>query len=222
MPADPYAIARKFGRFLRVTDVADGLDAVGRADLTLLSRDIRPLWMGVRFFGPAGEVYVRVDADLPVNPDSSLAYSQFGYQESIWVPIFEKAYAFYRLGDGQYQSLAGGFSGEIFEDLGLLTSSTFTGSSGKDLLLQLAGQLGAGQAVVMGTDYTPGDAPVIPGHAYTVLDVGFDETGRPVSLRLMNPWGRDGAGDDGANDGVVTLTPAQAMEACWFSVAGYR
>ena len=50
---DPYALAARFSRFLRVTDVTDGLDAVGRADLTLLDPAIRPLWMGLRFWGPA-------------------------------------------------------------------------------------------------------------------------------------------------------------------------
>lgn len=50
---DPYALATRFQKFLRVTDVADGLDAVGRADLTLLDPAIRPLWMGMRFWGPA-------------------------------------------------------------------------------------------------------------------------------------------------------------------------
>ncbi len=50
---DPYALAARFNRFLRVTDVTDGLDAVGRADLTLMDPAIRPLWMGMRFFGPA-------------------------------------------------------------------------------------------------------------------------------------------------------------------------
>ena len=50
---DPYAIAARFAKFLRVTDVTDGLDAVGRADLTLMDPAIRPLWMGMRFFGPA-------------------------------------------------------------------------------------------------------------------------------------------------------------------------
>jgi regulator of RNase E activity RraA len=50
---DPYAIAARFDKFLRVTDVTDGLDAVGRADLTLMDSGIRPLWMGMRFFGPA-------------------------------------------------------------------------------------------------------------------------------------------------------------------------
>ncbi len=50
---DPYALAQRFNKFLRVTDVTDGLDAVGRADLTLLDPAIRPLWMGLRFWGPA-------------------------------------------------------------------------------------------------------------------------------------------------------------------------
>jgi 4-hydroxy-4-methyl-2-oxoglutarate aldolase len=50
---DPYALAARFSRFLRVTDVTDGLDAVGRADLTLLDPAIRPLWLGLKFWGPA-------------------------------------------------------------------------------------------------------------------------------------------------------------------------
>lgn len=62
MAADPYALAARFNRFLRVTDVTDGLDAVGRADLTLLDPSIRPLWMGMRFWGPA--VTMRV---IPTN-----------------------------------------------------------------------------------------------------------------------------------------------------------
>jgi len=38
---DPYALAERFNHFLRVTDVTDELDAVGRADLTLLDAGIR-------------------------------------------------------------------------------------------------------------------------------------------------------------------------------------
>jgi regulator of RNase E activity RraA len=59
---DPYALAARFNKFLRVTDVTDGLDAVGRADLTLMDPAIRPLWMGMRFWGPA--VTLRV---IPTN-----------------------------------------------------------------------------------------------------------------------------------------------------------
>lgn len=53
MPADPYEIAPRFAKYLRITDVTDGLDAVGRADVTLMDARIRPLWFGMRFFGPA-------------------------------------------------------------------------------------------------------------------------------------------------------------------------
>jgi 4-hydroxy-4-methyl-2-oxoglutarate aldolase len=59
---DPYALAARFNKYLRVTDVTDGLDAVGRADLTLMDPAIRPLWLGMRFWGPA--VTMRV---IPTN-----------------------------------------------------------------------------------------------------------------------------------------------------------
>jgi regulator of RNase E activity RraA len=59
---DPYALAQRFNKYLRVTDVTDGLDAVGRADLTLMDPAIRPLWMGMHFWGPA--VTMRV---IPTN-----------------------------------------------------------------------------------------------------------------------------------------------------------
>jgi hypothetical protein len=43
MAIDTYALAPRYAKFLRVTDVADGLDAVGRADLTLLDRRFAPV-----------------------------------------------------------------------------------------------------------------------------------------------------------------------------------
>lgn len=59
---DSYALAPRFAAYLRVTDVTDALDAVGRADLTLMNPEIRPLWMGMKFWGPA--VTMRV---IPTN-----------------------------------------------------------------------------------------------------------------------------------------------------------
>jgi len=77
---DPYALARRFGRFLRVTDVTDGLDAVGCADLTLMDPAIRPLWMGMRFFGPA--VTMRV---VPTNRRMPVVSRQDALrQHAIW------------------------------------------------------------------------------------------------------------------------------------------
>ena len=43
-----------------------------------------------------------------------------------------------------------------------------------------------------------------------VEEVLKDVKGMPVALRLRNPWGNDGVGWDGINDGYVTLTAKQA------------
>jgi regulator of RNase E activity RraA len=58
---DTYSLAPKF-RYFRTTDVVDALDAVGRQDLTLMDERVKPLWQGMRFWGPA--VTVRA---LPAN-----------------------------------------------------------------------------------------------------------------------------------------------------------
>jgi regulator of RNase E activity RraA len=58
---DTYQLAKLFKHF-RTTDVTDALDAVGRQDLTLMDERIRPLWQGIRFWGPA--VTIRA---LPTN-----------------------------------------------------------------------------------------------------------------------------------------------------------
>lgn len=77
---DPYAIAERFSKYLRVTDVTDGLDAVGRADLTLMDRSIRPLWMGMSFWGPAVTMQV-----LPTNrPMPDITKEQALDQHGIW------------------------------------------------------------------------------------------------------------------------------------------
>ncbi|MFZ0216734.1 MAG: RraA family protein [Candidatus Dormiibacterota bacterium] len=58
---DTYPLALRFKHF-RTTDVVDALDAVGRQDLTLMDERVKPLWQGMRFWGPA--VTVRA---LPAN-----------------------------------------------------------------------------------------------------------------------------------------------------------
>jgi regulator of RNase E activity RraA len=45
-------LVEKF-RYFRTTDVTDALDALGRQDLTLMDERVRPLWEGIRFWGPA-------------------------------------------------------------------------------------------------------------------------------------------------------------------------
>jgi regulator of RNase E activity RraA len=50
--SDTATLATKF-KYFRTTDVTDALDALGRQDLTLMDERIRPLWQGIRFWGPA-------------------------------------------------------------------------------------------------------------------------------------------------------------------------
>jgi len=49
---DPFEL-RKLYRHLRVVDVADALDGMGLFDKGLMDPAIRPLWPGMRFWGPA-------------------------------------------------------------------------------------------------------------------------------------------------------------------------
>ncbi len=44
---------RKLYKYLRVVDVCDGLDGIGYFDFTLMSPDIRPVWLGMKFWGVA-------------------------------------------------------------------------------------------------------------------------------------------------------------------------
>jgi 4-hydroxy-4-methyl-2-oxoglutarate aldolase len=40
-------------KYLRVVDVADAMDGMGYFDIGLMSRDVRPIWLGMKFWGPA-------------------------------------------------------------------------------------------------------------------------------------------------------------------------
>src|SRR5262249_31106447 len=63
-PNDASAL-RALYRYLRVADVCDALDGIGYFDLCLMSPEIRPLWAGMKFWGPA--VTVRcVPANRPM------------------------------------------------------------------------------------------------------------------------------------------------------------
>lgn len=49
---EPFAL-RALYRYLRVADVCDALDGIGYFNLCLMDPAIRPLWSGMKFWGPA-------------------------------------------------------------------------------------------------------------------------------------------------------------------------
>ena len=74
--------------------------------------------------------------------------------------------------------------------------------------------LSASRSVTFGTpDQVPAGTPLLSSHAYTVVGVDTDGAGNPTALRLRNPWGEDGAGNDGLDDGYLTITPQHALGA---------
>jgi hypothetical protein len=76
----------------------------------------------VRFFSAGQPVYVRVDGDLWTTSSGAPAYAKRGDDGALWVPIVEKAYAFFRRQMGTYASIASG-DGTHYGHLGLETSS---------------------------------------------------------------------------------------------------
>ena len=49
---DPFEL-RKLYKYLRVVDVCDAMDGLGYFNIGLMWPEIRPLWLGMRFWGPA-------------------------------------------------------------------------------------------------------------------------------------------------------------------------
>ncbi len=49
---DPFELRRLY-KYVRVVDVCDALDGIGYFDLALMSPEIRPLWLGMQFWGVA-------------------------------------------------------------------------------------------------------------------------------------------------------------------------
>jgi hypothetical protein len=165
-------------------------------------------------FNRAGQnVFVRVDADLPVS------YGQAAYasttntkgESSLWVAIMEKALAEFRGSSTapSYSSISGGWMTEAHDALGLSSTSLWSAASASDWAKQISDALIANKSVTYATNGNPSGA-LIGGHAYTVDHMGTDSLGN-TTVTLRNPWGVDGAGSDGANDGYVTLTVQQAF-----------
>ena len=154
-----------------------------------------------------GDHYFRVDADLPtLNASSSTPiYAGLGVEDSLWVAIVEKAYTHYRTGADTYASIEGENPEAALIALNAANTEDdwfSTYASTQALLDDIAAKLDAGLAVECGfvEDGVPPGVPVIDNHAYTVLGVNRDASGKVVSVILRNPHGPAGA------DAFVTLT----------------
>jgi hypothetical protein len=182
----------------------EGLAFAGAARVQKLVVDLGDGTYAVQFYRGGVYSFVRVDGDLS------------GFQASVsssggmWVPVIEKAYAYFRTGANSYSSLGFGSTAAVAQDLGQSVQFVYPQDNiDAGLYSVISSALQNGKVV---SSVTPGSiaggAPLVGSHAYAVVAVGLQNG--VLSVVMRNPWGFDGTGSDGnASDGLVTLTGGQ-------------
>ncbi|NLF30538.1 MAG: hypothetical protein GX591_06585 [Planctomycetes bacterium] len=178
-------------------------------DPNIIRQMIAPLGDGtyaVRFHRGGQEVYLRIDADLPVRY-SRLVYAKLGAEGETWVALAEKAYAYFRYDDNSYDSLAGGWMSTVYKEITNRSSALrwTSGMTAGAMFTYIAGQIAAGATVSLGSYGAPA-GPIVGSHAYAVL--GTEVVNGVQYVTVHNPWGADGgtAYDSNPKDGVLRLT----------------
>lgn len=200
------------------------LSSVAKLDPNRIRQSILDMGDGtylVQFSRGNGDVFVHVDGRLPVLPNGQLDYAGLGAGGSIWGAIMEKAYVVFHGPGAGYRAIDGGWMDEVYAALGARPKTDFGGDGADALMSLIAGEISARESVTYGTNVVTDGAPLIASHAYTVDGIVTDATGTPTGLRLRNPWGIDGAGNDGINDGYVTITAQQACDCVAGDVAAF-
>ncbi len=170
----------------------------------------------VHFKRDGENVFVRVDAELPVWSESNQpAYAGLGAENSMWVAIMEKAWAFFRYDASSYNSIEAGWMSETYEALGINQKTVFSAVSEAYLAKYFGKKVEIGRSVTLATRNVPPGSHLIDQHAYTVMSLERNGSGDVLGFRLHNPWGIDGAGDDGLDDGYLTVTVADVFAGFW-------
>jgi hypothetical protein len=189
------------------------LASLADTDPNIIQQMVAPMGDGtfaVRFYSGGSEVYLRLDADLPAS-GSSPAYAKLGKDGELWVPIVEKAYAYFRYGQNSYSSISGGWMSAVYTQVANCASPwRYTTGTAADLYNYIASNLAGGHPVTMGS-YSNASGPIVGGHAYMVKSVATSESGSYVTV--YNPWGYDGrTWDSTPSDGLLTLSIAQVQQ----------
>ena len=108
------------------------LSSVAKTDSALIRQTVVPNANGtytVSFAGKTGgRTAVTVDGELPTLPDGRPAYAQLGADNSLWVSLYEKAYAdFVNPKADRYATISGGWMGDAFTALGLKSGPSRSG-----------------------------------------------------------------------------------------------
>ena len=182
------------------------LASLADTDPDLIREMVAPLGDGtyaVRFYRSGQAQYLRLDADLPTTTGGSLVYARLGRDGELWVPLAEKAYAYFRSGQNSYASIHAGWMSTVYTEVTNLSAGTVSLSGlGTGSAQYIAQQLQAGHAVTLGSKTTSG--PVVGSHAYMVKSVETAAEGTFVTV--YNPWGYDGrTWDSLPSDGLLRI-----------------
>lgn len=184
------------------------LAALADTDPEILRQMIAPMGDGtfaMRFYNGAQEIYLRVDADLPVSSGRNLSYARLSPEGESWVALAEKAYAYYRYGENSYPSIEGGWMHTVNAQITGATSTFFWMTSGtaQQMYDFLSSQLAAGHAVTLGSNSNAA-SPIVGGHAYEVRSA--QSSGTSYTVTIYNPWGVDGRSwDSNSGDGLLVV-----------------
>jgi hypothetical protein len=185
------------------------LSALARSTPDVIRQSIVDLGDGtfaVNFKTGSVNHFVRVDGELPVSRYNDMPYAGLGKGGSIWAPIMEKAWAFYRTNWGTYASAEAGQPTELFNALGVANTITNKSSQNLTSMIKLIqDDLAKNLATTICTKV--GATSVVERHCYMVSGVVHDHRdGQDKTLIVLrNPWATDGPGADGVNDGYVTI-----------------
>ncbi|MEI7658098.1 MAG: C2 family cysteine protease [Phycisphaerae bacterium] len=158
----------------------------------------------VKFIRSGSPVFVRVSNQVPTAGGSSYRYARPGAAGTVWVPIMEKAFAYFRSGANTYASISGGWMGEVYSAMGVNSSTIWmnTTVTEESLFTMLSSDMAAGRAVTFGTISS---APnLVGGHAYSLISAVRDANG-VARYTVRNPWGVSGKAIENSS-GVATLT----------------
>lgn len=202
-----------------------GLAAIAQEDPTTIEQNV--VYFGDGTYGvKLGDEYFRVDDRLPVNVpgETYSAYASVGVQSSMWVPIVEKAFAYYATAAGtpSYSNLLstnGVTTPDVFAAFGATSggSRALNGVGGfanaNDLGLSIVSLLSSNDSTcvglttaVTGTSVTTGATVTLAAdREYTVLSYTVGFSGTVTSVVLRDP--------DGVNSAGVSVTLANLFAA---------
>jgi hypothetical protein len=183
--------------------------AVTELNRHLVDRNIVDLGDGtyaVRYQGLFGPEYIRVDGQLPTDDDGTMHAANLGTENSIWMAILEKTWAFRRRNEGTYDSIDNhGSADQVMNALGWGGArQTFLPSAynnAQALFDRLAADISDGKAFVVSTNDTTPFAGLRANHVLMAdrIEVGADGVRRLV---IQDPRRDKGP----AKDGILKLS----------------